>query len=88
MVWDQELFLPPHEDCTTISVTHRQVWLLQLVLHMSESRESLPVDHILLLIRTPILCQEPVPTAYNLCIKVGGEFWPVVGQTTYPQVTA
>ena len=23
MVRDQELFLPPHEDCTTISVTHR-----------------------------------------------------------------
>lgn len=72
MIRDQKLFLPPHENCTTISVTHRQVRLLQVVFHMSESRESLPVDHILLFIRTPILCQEPITAAYDLCIKVGG----------------
>jgi len=64
------------------------MWFLQLMLDMSESRETLPVDHILLLVGTPVLCQKPILVTDDFCIEIRGELWPVVGQTPYAEITA
>jgi hypothetical protein len=64
------------------------MWFLQLMLDMSESRETLPVDHILLLVGTPVLCQKTILVTDDFCIEIRGELWPVVGQTPYAEITA
>jgi hypothetical protein len=64
------------------------MWFLQLVLDMSESRETLPVDHVLLLVGTPILGQKSILAADDFCIKICGELWPIVCQTPYAEITA
>lgn len=89
VVWNKELLLPPHEHCTAIEgVLHSQVGLLELVLDVPESRESRPVDHILLLRSAPIAGQESISTANYLSVKVGRELWPVVCQTPDSEVSA
>lgn len=43
-----------------------------------ERRESRPMHHILVLISSPILCQEAMSAADYLGIEVCGEFRPVI----------
>lgn len=88
MVRNQKPLLPPHKHYTTVSIAHSQVWLLQLMLDVSESGETLPVNHILLLVGTPFLCQKSILVADDFCIEICGEFWPVVGQTPYAEIAA
>lgn len=78
MVRDQESLLPPHEDSATIPVTHRQKGLLQIILDMSESWETRPMDHVLLLIGAPVLCQESVSTADDFSVEIRCELRPVI----------
>lgn len=61
--------------------------LLQFVADVSESREAAPVDHVFLLGGTPIPSQETITAADDLCVEVGGEFWPVIGQAAYAEVS-
>src|SRR5882762_11076876 len=88
MIWNQKPLLPPHEHCTAVPITHRQVGFPQLVLDMSEGGETLPVDHIFLLVGTPVLCQKSILATNNFCIEIRGELWPVVCQTSYAEITA
>ena len=89
MIRNKELLLPTHKDRTAIErVLHRQVGLLELVLHMAEGGESRPVDHILLLSCAPIPRQEPVATSNYLGVKVGRKLWPVVCQAADSEVAA
>jgi hypothetical protein len=55
---------------------------------MSEGRETLPVDHVLLLVGTPVLCQKPIFTTNDFRIEIRGELWPVICQTSYAEITA
>ena len=83
----EELLLPPHEHGSSVGILHGQVWLLQLVADVPESREAAPVDHVFLLGRTPVSGQEAIPAADDLCVKIGGEFWPIVCQAAYAEVS-
>ena len=88
MIWYQKPLFPSHEHCTTISVAHGQMRFLQLVLDVSKCRETLPVDHVLLLVGTPILCQKSILATNDFCIEVRGELRPIVCQTSYAEITA
>lgn len=89
VVGHKELLLPPHEHRSAIEgVLHGQMRLLQLALHMPKCREPSPVNHVLLLGRAPIACQEPIPTPNDLSVKVRRQFWPVVCQAADPEVPA
>lgn len=88
MIRNQKPFLPPHEHCTTVPIVHRQMWFLQFMLDMSEGRETLPMDHVLLFVCTPVLCQKSILVTDDLCIKIRGELGPVVCQTSYAKITA
>lgn len=87
MVWNQELLFPPHEYGSPIRVFHSQMRLLE-VAHITEGGEAAPVDHVFLFCSAPIPCQEAVPAADDLCIKVGGKFWPIIGQPANTEVPA
>jgi len=87
VVGNQELLLPPHEDGSSVSIFHDQMRLLQLVADVPESREAAPVDHVFLLGCAPVPSQEAIATANNLCVEVGGEFWPVICQAAYAEVS-
>ena len=87
VVGDKELFLPPHEDRSSVQgVLHRQMRLIQLILDMSERGEPSPVHHVLLLGRSPIARQEAIATSNDLRVKVRRELWPVVRQAADPEV--
>lgn len=87
VVRDEELLLPTHEDSSAIEgVLHRQVWLLELVLHMSEGGEPGPVHHVLLLVRSPVARQEAISASNDLGVKVGRELRPVVRQPADAEV--
>ena len=89
MIRDKELLLPTHKDRTAIErVLHRQVGLLELVLHMSERGEAGPVHHVLLFRCSPVARQEPVPAANYLGVKIRRQLWPVVGEALDSQVPA
>jgi hypothetical protein len=55
---------------------------------MSECREALPVNHVLLFIGAPILGQESITAAYDFCVKISGQFRPVICQTADTEVSA
>lgn len=89
MVGYKELLFPPHEHRSAIEgILHGQMRLLELVLHMPESGEPRPMNHILLFRRAPVARQEPIPTANYLSVKVGRELWPVVCEAPDPEVPA
>lgn len=88
VIRNQEPFLPPHEYRSTISIRHCQMWLSQLIPHMSKSRKARPVCPILRLSSPPILCQEPMSRTDNLGIEVCREFRPIIGQSTNAQIPA
>jgi hypothetical protein len=86
MVRDKESFLPAHKNSPAVIIRHGKVWSLQVVLNVSECREALPMDHVLLFRGTPVACQKAVTAANDFGIKVSRKFWPVLRKTTYPQV--
>ena len=46
------------------------------------------MDKILLLSGTPAFRQESIAASYYLRIKISGQFWPILRQTTYTQIAA
>lgn len=54
---------------------------------MSECREALPVNHVLLFIGAPILGQESITTAYDFCVKISGQFRPVICQAADAEIS-
>jgi hypothetical protein len=80
MIWHQEPLLPPHKDSTSIPIVHRQIRPFELMFHMSESRKTLPMNHIFLLVCPPILGQKPIPTANYFCIEIRSELRPIICQ--------
>lgn len=71
MVRNEESFLPPHENSPSIAIGHGQMWSPELILDMPKGRETLPMHHIFLFIRTPLLRQKAVAAANDFCVKVG-----------------
>lgn len=86
VVWDKESFFPPHEDCSPVSISHGQQGPLEIILDMTECGEARPMNHVLLLIRAPVLCNETIPTPNNLGVKVGCQFGPVFCEPTNAEV--
>lgn len=87
VVGNQELLFPPHEDSSSVGVFHGEVRLLELIADVPERRETAPMDHVFLLRRAPVPSQEAIPTANDLCVKVRGEFRPVICQSAYAEVS-
>src|SRR5271154_4069637 len=69
MIWYQKPFFPSHEYCTTILVIDCHVRPFSLMPYMLKSRKTRPMHHVLVLSSSPILGQEPIPTANDLSIK-------------------
>lgn len=88
VVRDKESFLPPHENGPPIAIRHGEMWSPEFVLDMPESRETLPMDHIFLFVRSPFFCQKAVAAADYLCVKVSCQLGPIIGQSTYAEVSA
>jgi hypothetical protein len=86
MIWNQEAFLPSHEDGTPVPVCHGEMGAFELMSYMFEGGEAGPVDHIILFRGTPVLCQETVTASDDFGIEECGQFWPVVCQTTNAEV--
>ena len=87
MVRNEEALLPSHEHSSTVTV-HCEMRHLQLVLDMAESGETSPMDHVLLLIGTPIPRQETIAASDDLGVEVGCQLRPVVGQSTNTKIAA
>jgi hypothetical protein len=88
MIRNQELLLPSHEHGSPVPIVDGHEGFLRLSFRVLESREPRPMDHVFMLRRAPILRQEAIPTPNYLGIEIGREFWPVVRQALYPQVSA
>lgn len=88
MVGYQEPLFPPHENRATVAVADGQVGLLQVALNMTESREPLPMDHVFLFIGAPFLRQKSIAAAYDFCVKISGQFRPVVCQPANAEIPA
>lgn len=88
MVRDKKSLLPPHEHGSPIAIRHGQMWPPELVLDMPESREALPMYHILLFICSPLLRQKAISIANDFCVKVCRQLGPIVGQSAYTEVPA
>jgi hypothetical protein len=86
MIWDQEPLLPPHKDHTAVSIVKGQVRALCVVSDVLEGRKSRPVHQVLVLGRTPILSEEPITAANDLGVKIRREFWPVIRETSDPEI--
>jgi hypothetical protein len=78
MIWHKEPFFPPHEDGTSITVARSEQGLLEVILYVLEGWETLPVHHVFLFSRTPVLSEETISAANNFGIKISGEFWPIL----------
>ena len=78
----QELLFPPHKNSPSVCIFHRQMWFLEFVLDMTESRETGPMYPVLLLTSAPVSGQEAIPTTDDFRIKVGGKLGPIFRQTT------
>jgi hypothetical protein len=87
MIGNQEPLFPPHKDCTTISILHGQIRSFGFMLDMFEGWKTGPMHKVFVLRGTPILGDETISTSNNLGIKICGEFWPVIGQTTNAKIT-
>lgn len=89
MVWHKEPFLPSHENGAPVpTIIHRQIGLLQIVLHLTERRKALPVHHIFSFGGAPPLREEAVSTTDDLRVEIGRELRPIVGQTTNAKIPA
>jgi hypothetical protein len=86
MVWDQEPLLPPHKDDATVSVIQSHMGSLSLMPNVLESWETRPMDDVLVLGCTPVLCEEAIAAADNLSVEISGEFWPIIRQTSYSKI--
>jgi len=82
MVWNQELFLPAHEDGASISIIDGQARTLCLVSNIAECRETGPMDDVLVFAGAPILGEKAIATADDLCVKIGCELRPVICEAT------
>jgi hypothetical protein len=87
VVGDQETLLPSHEHGAGIAV-HREVWGLQLVLHVAEGGEAGPMHHVAFLIGAPSPRQKAISTADDFGIKVRGELGPVICKPSDTEITA
>ena len=88
MVGDKESFLPPHEHSPPIAIRHGQMRSPQFVLDMPKCWEALPMNHVFLFVCSPLLGQKAIAAADYLCVKVGRQLGPVVGQSAYAEVPA
>lgn len=88
MVRNEEPFLPPHENGTTIAIRHGELRSFELILDVAEGREAVPVHHIFLFVGAPFLGQEAITIAYDFRVKVGCQLRPIVGQSAYTEVPA
>lgn len=86
MIRYQESLFPSHEHGTAVAVRHGQMRPLELVSDMAKSMKTLPMYHIVLFVRSPLLCQEPIPAAYDFGVEVGRQLGPIFRQTTYAKI--
>lgn len=88
VVGHEEALLPAHKDGAAVAVGDGVVGLLELGLDVAVGGEAGPVDGVGLLGRAPVLGEEAVARADDLCVKVGRELGPVVGEAADAQVAA
>jgi len=88
VVWNQELFLPTHEDGASVSIIDGQARTLCLVPDVAESREAGPMDDVLVFTGAPVLSEKAIATADDLCVKIGCELGPVICEATDAEIAA
>lgn len=84
----QESLLPSHENNSTISFVQSHIRFMSFMPYVLESWEPRPVNKILMLRSSPVLCKEPIPVANDFRIEVCCQFRPIISQAPYPQITA
>ena len=83
VIVNEEALLPSHEHGIDGSVG-RQKRALELVLYMPEGGEAAPVNHVLLILRSPFACEKAMPGTDDLVVKVRQQLGPIVGESTNP----
>jgi hypothetical protein len=52
----------------------------ELVLDVAKGREAGPMNHVTLLVSSPISGEEAIPTANYLCVEISRELRPIIGE--------